>query len=97
MEVEGRGNAVVYPSTNGTDPYKSVGHVFGDGGVPPEFFEPRDFRNKEGITVLLQGCFTYKTFGRDRFSAYCFYVHPEERTPPERWSFRFCPEGNEAS
>ena len=56
---------------------------------PPETF---------GKPVLyIQGCFAYRTFEKERVSAYCFFLFPQWDLPIAQWDFRACTDGNRAT
>jgi hypothetical protein len=48
-------------------------------------------------SFFVQGCYTYKTVGKPHSSAFCFFLEPDTNKPSDRWSFKFCPGGNDAN
>jgi hypothetical protein len=48
-------------------------------------------------TLYTRGCYAYETYGKTRYSAYCFYMLPKPGRPKEEWMFGGCADGNSAT
>jgi hypothetical protein len=79
----------VYPSNSG-DGYEEI-------WSDPVFSVSKEMKAGTQVMVLL-GCFAYESFGRVRYTGYCYVLWPKRGRPVEEWDFAFCAtEGNQTN
>jgi hypothetical protein len=82
--------APIYPHVE----YKPIKYVYTGsdkrGKVPKSLID-------KASSLVIWGCFIYKTSEGVGWSPYCLYLQPHRTKPADQWTFEFCPSGSEAS
>lgn len=86
--------STVYPS-NSFGYFADTAKIVHMPGLPdsdiPNLF---GWTKRETVIYIVNGCISYKTEGKRRYSSFCAFLNPAEGGPMAKWPFSACPVGN---